>query len=85
MPARRHCYNTRNYDPLKNFTPKHEFYRISTRYQMLDLVKKSVSSLLDKIKTHSIKGFTLYFKHLTFNSYSLHCNIVNCYSCNKSQ
>ena len=41
--------------------------------------------VMDKIDTHSFKGFTLYAKNYILNNYLCVCNVSNCYICNNNR
>ena len=52
-------------------------------YQMIIKLNEPGSILYSsKVFTHSFLGFKLYLKNNVIDSYSDHCNIVNCRSCN---
>ena len=45
---------------------------------------KIAKSVTSKVNTHSLNGFSLYFKKLTINNYDVLCDIPNCFSCRNS-
>ena len=47
------------------------------------VVNSTPSQILDKIYTHSFKGFTDYAKCMTIRSYFYDCNVVNYYVCSR--
>ena len=46
------------------------------------IIKKSSSNILDKIYTHSLKGYISYIKNNIIDSYPDECTLSNCYICN---
>ena len=62
---------------------KHVFAEQLLEYQIIIKLNKPGSiHYSSKVITHSFHGFKLYLKNNVINSYSNHCNIVNCRSCN---
>ena len=62
---------------------KHVFAEHLLEYQMIIQLNEPGSiHYSSKVFTHSFLGFKLYLKNNVINSYSNHCNIVNCRSCN---
>ena len=62
---------------------KHVFAEHLLEYQMIiKLNEPGTIHYSSKVFTHSFLGFKLYLKNNVINSYSNHCNIVNCRSCN---
>ena len=58
------------------------------KYQLPNFLNKCYLSLpnniMDKIFTHSISGFSNYFKFRTIESYDAICRIRNCFYCSKN-
>ena len=77
-----HDYNTRGKNKLKNAHFKHELARNCIRNQMPHLLNTTHLSILEKVLTHSLKGFEQYTKHYLIGKYSDICLIHNCYVCN---
>ena len=77
-----HDYNTRGKNKLRNAHFKHEFARNCIRNQMPHLLNTTHLSILEKVLTHSLKGFGQYTKHYLIEKYSDICLIHNCYVCN---
>ena len=77
-----HDYNTRGKNKLRNAHFKHEFARNCIRNQMPHLLHTTHLSILEKVLTHSLKGFGQYTKHYLIEKYSDICLIYNCYVCN---
>ena len=65
-------------------TPRlyHRFAEYSVRYQLILLLNKNESNIINKIETHSEFGFVQYIKRCKIDQYLTNCNIINCYICN---
>ena len=65
-------------------TPRlyHRFAEYSVRYQLILLLNKNESNIINKIETHSEFGFVQYIKRCKIDQYPTNCNIINCYICN---
>ena len=50
-------------------------------YSIPVIINSCHPNLKEKIYTHSLSGFTHYFKHITIEKYNIHCSIENCYVC----
>jgi len=78
-----HLYGTRNaLFQLPDI--KHKFAENSVRYRLPHLLNENISTILDKLHTHSEFGFTLYIKNFFINNYKEECTILNCYVCGGS-
>ena len=69
-------------DILRNVHFKHQFARNCIRNQMSHLLNTTHLSILEKVLTHSLKGFRQYTKHYLKEKYSGICLNHNCYVCN---
>ena len=78
-----HNYNTR-YNTLipMRVTRTHTALKCIKNYLSI-VVNSTPSLILDKIYTHSFKGFMNYAKCMTIRNYSYDCDIVNCYICSR--
>ena len=58
--------------------------RLCIRHKLPALINENYlpAIVMDKLDTHSLKGFTLYAKKYTIDNYSSACNVNNCYVCN---
>ena len=65
-----HAYNTRGENKLRNAHFKHEFAPNCIRNQMPYLLITTHLSILEKVLTHSLKGFGQYTKHFLIEKYS---------------
>ena len=53
------------------------------RYALPALLKLTPDFVIDKVSTHSLKGFATYIKNHSISSYIIICEIHNCYICNR--
>ena len=76
-----HQHNTRQSGNLYSDRVKHDFAKPCTRFSVIDTVNKTNTSIISKIFTHIIYGFTHYTKDRILQNYDYTCNIDNCYVC----
>ena len=76
-----HQHNTRQSGNLYSDKVKHDFAKRCIRFSVIDTVNKTNTSIISKIFTHSIYGFTHYIKDWILQNYDYTCNIYNCYVC----
>ena len=76
-----HQHNTRQSGHLYSDRVKHDFAKRCIRFSVIDTVNKTDTSIISKICTHSIHGFTHYTKDGILQNYVYTCNINNCYVC----
>ena len=76
-----HSYGLRHRDDERK--PKHncELIKKTIRYHLPVFINTMPSLIIDKINTHSEKGFAHYAKTKFIDNYSSICNIRNCYIC----
>lgn len=79
-----HDYNTRQVDDIHQPLAKHDYAKLSLRFDLPRIVNDTPEIILDKIFTHSLDGFTWYTKQYIINSYQENCTINNCYICSNS-
>ena len=78
-----HTHDTRNKDlPMVNL-PRTSAAEHSLRYSIPKLIIDTPSNIIDKISTHSSKGFCQYIKKFFNSQYADICHIPNCYICNR--
>ena len=77
----RHSHLLRNQSFLK---PRifHSYAENCTRHQLPTLLNASDKNILEKVYTHSEKGFASYIKNIFINNYHNICRNQNCYICN---
>jgi hypothetical protein len=74
---------TRNSNIIRLPRFRHDFFRKQLRYSIAKTVNESPPTFLDKVQTHSLKGYTCYIKNkLLDSSYNAVCTRRNCYVCN---
>ena len=74
-------YFTRNIYELYKCRIKHDFARKSLRYNLPVTVNKTPIHIKSKLDTHSLQGFTWYFKKQTIDNYIDTCHLENCFVC----
>ena len=84
-PEVTHPYHTRQAGNLQTPQIFHEFARNSLKYRYINTLNSMPDHFRNKIRTHSLLGFKLYFKIVTVNSYIFTCDLPNCYSCQRSR
>ena len=79
-----HQHNARQSGNLYSDRVKHDFAKRCIRFSVIDTVNITNitnTSIISKIFTHSIYGFTHYTKDRILQNYDYTCNIDNCYVC----
>ncbi len=77
-----HNHATRAQHNIHQLLSKHVFANICVRFDIPMTINNSPNSILDKINTHSLQGFSGYIKAHFLESYQENCTIVECYVCN---
>ena len=76
-----HSHDTRSNELI----PSNVTNSVSAQKCLRNILPKAINhadqSILDKIDTHSPKGFTNYVKRFMISNYSVTCSIQNCYIC----
>ncbi len=80
--TRTHDHNTRIKHNIHHPIAKHIFVKNCVRFGIPRIVNDCPNSILDKINTHSLQGFTVYIKTHFVQSYQENCPLVDCYVCN---
>ena len=75
-----HNYNTRRTTELHTYRTKHEFAKI-LKYNLPHVINNIPVLVIDKIVTHSLKGFSSYAKNYMLQKYNDTCTLLNCYIC----
>ncbi len=60
---------------------KHAFAKSCIHSDIPLIVNNCPNSILDKIFTHSLQGFSGYIRAHFLQSYQEHCTLVDCYVC----
>ena len=78
-----HPYNTRNQRNL--FIPRvnHSFADSSIKFSIPKFINQAPKIIIEKIYTHSFKGFCNYIKKWYLDRYSFECMIPHCYICSR--
>ena len=76
-----HEHNTRIQNLLQIGKPAHEYARKCIRYHLPVSINSTSTEILNKINTHSLKGFAGYIKQYYLKSYEDICTIPTCYIC----
>ena len=79
-----HNYQTRNKEQGIPHIPHHKLLESSPRYGIPSIVSELPHCIKSKLDTHSLHGFSTYYKNHLLSSYSETCSIINCYICSNS-
>ena len=77
-----HNYETRAKDQIANNITRTKFAQNCLRNKLPSILNHTSIEVLQKIETHSFKGFSNYVKNRIIKSYTYECTINNCYICN---
>ncbi len=61
----------------------HEYAKKCIQYDLPMFVNNTPKEILDKIDTHSLRGFAGYIKRYYLSCYHDSCNIPHCYICSR--
>ena len=80
-----HLHDTRTSSKMHTVRTKHEFAKKCLKYNLPHSINAhSINAIVvEKIQTHSLRGFTTYAKQFHIQKYTDTCAIQNCYSCNQ--
>ena len=78
-----HTHDIRSKHNLHTLRAETRMAENSVRNFFPKLINETPKNILDKIFTHSLKGFAFYIKQYCLNLYSACCTINNCYICNR--
>ena len=76
-----HTYSTRMGQQLSIPQFRHEGFRRTLRYCIVNTVNSASPCIINKISTHSFRGYSNYCKTKFLSIYSNQCLIPNCYIC----
>ena len=76
-----HNYNTRRGHRLHIPRINHAFAQLNIRHSVIQTVNSIPDNVSEKIRTHSLKGFSTYAKNYFISKYETTCEIANCYVC----
>ena len=77
-----HNYNTRNNRRIASHITRTKSAQNCLRHKILSVINETSLSIIEKIETHSYKGFAKYAKNQIITEYKNDCEIENCYICN---
>ena len=78
---RSHHYNTRSTLPDIQYS-RTNYSRNRLRNYIPVLLRNTTDSIISKVNTHSLKGFSEYIKRVYIEKYQSFCTNRNCYVCN---
>ncbi len=76
-----HDHATRIQHNIHEVKTNHTFAKHCVRFDILKIVYVTPNSILDKIHTHSLQGFSGYIMAHILQSYQEHFSMVDCYIC----
>ena len=76
-----HNYNTRRGHRLHIPRINHTFAQLNIRHSVIQTVNNMPDNVIDKIRTHNLKGFSNSAKNYFISTYETTCEIANCYVC----
>ena len=79
-----HPYDTRHGDQIRTTRTRINFVDHCLRNHLPSLINSTPPNIMSKITTHSLHGFSIYFKKVTISNYPQNCEIANCYICHRS-
>ena len=78
-----HIHDTRTSSKIHTARSNHEFAKKCLKYNLPHIINDTPEIVVEKIYTHSLRGFTTYAKQFLIQKYTDTCEIPNCYSCNQ--
>ena len=79
-----HDHFTRGNNIIPGNITRTKFAQLSLRNKLPTIINKTNKSILEKVHTHSLNGFSEYIKNKILNDYNTECNVVNCYVCHNN-
>ena len=79
-----HSYPTSQRDSLRIPLMHSTSNQHSLRYMISKYIRSSPNHILQKVQTHSLKGFAWYIKQITIKEYETECRTQNCFICNRT-
>ena len=81
--AHTHKYITRFRNNVRQIQLGHVFRRKCLHYEIARIANNTPPNILEKVYTHSFKGFILYIKSHMLKMYPDDCHLENCYICSR--
>ena len=79
-----HDHDTKSKDTIPPPVPRLHSSRRCIRNYISIVINSMPKLVIDKVHTHSLKGFSLYTKNYILSTYDTTCVIENCYSCSRT-
>ena len=76
-----HSHDTRKATNIHTFMTKHGFAKKCLKYNLRHIINDTPELGLEKIVTHSLRGFAYYLKMYLLQKYQNVCTISDCYIC----
>jgi len=78
-----HSHNTRNSQRVIQPRLRYQLSNSSILNRLPKIINNTPQIILEKIQTHSLRGYLQYVKNYMLKEYSDTCSITNCYVCQK--
>ena len=78
-----HSHYTRQRNQIRPNATRTRYADNTLRNYLPALINNTPQNILQKIRTHSILGFSSNVKNNYLNSYNVECSIPDCYVCNR--
>ena len=76
-----HDHNTRHNNSFITPRLKYNASKSSILKRLPGIINEAPQHVLDKVMTHSLHGFSFYYKRIKIDEYRTFCTIFNCYIC----
>ncbi len=76
-----HDHATRIQTNIHQTRTNHQYAKTFFRHNLPKTINTTPNCILNKIETHSLLGYTGYFKKITLESYQIDFLIPHCYIC----
>ena len=76
-----HSHDTRKATNIHTSMTRHEFAKKCLKYNLPHIINDIPELVLERIVTHSLRGFAYYFKMYLLQKYQNVCTISDCYIC----
>ena len=79
-----HDHDTRSSNTISTPVPRLHCARRCLRNYISIIINSMPKIVIDKVQTHSLKGFSVYTKNYFLSNYNTTCVQENCYSCSST-
>ena len=76
-----HCHDTRKATNIHTSMTRHEFAKKCLKYNLSQIINDTSELVLEKIVTHSLRGFAYYLTMYLLQKYQNVCTISDWYIC----